>query len=63
MSIAGLEGYEMFAEKKYSTGDDIRLYIVILTVERQLYYRMTGVATASDMPTYLPEFQKIALRA
>jgi hypothetical protein len=60
--IAGLKGYEIFGEGKDGrTGEQTGLYVLLLTVEGGGYYVIAGSAAAGDMPTYLPEFQKIAL--
>jgi hypothetical protein len=62
ITVGGLKGYEIVGE-----GDDPRtgtrsgLYVVLLSGTAGGYYVMAGLAPADGMPTYLPEFQKIAM--
>lgn len=59
--IAGLKGYEISGEGMDRNGTRTGLYVVLLAMEGGGYYVMAGSASAADMPTYLPEFQRIAL--
>jgi hypothetical protein len=62
ITIGGLNGYEIVGE-----GDDPKtglrsgLYVVLLSGASGGYYVMAGIASATGMQTYLPEFQKIAM--
>ena len=61
VTISGLAGYEIIGEgQNQKAGVSSGVYIVLLSGDKGGYYMLAGSARASDMPTYLPEFQKIA---
>ncbi len=61
VSIAGLKGYEIVGQgENPKAGAMSGVYIVLLSVDKGGYYMMAGSAPVTDMPRYLPEFQKIA---
>jgi hypothetical protein len=60
VTVGGLKGYEIVGEgDDPKTGTRSGLYVVLLS-GGDGYYVMAGLAPAAGMPTYLPEFQKIA---
>jgi hypothetical protein len=61
VTIGGLPGYEIIGEgQNQKAGVPSGIYIVLLSGNGGGYYMLAGSARAADMPTYLPEFQKIA---
>jgi len=56
-----VNGYEILSEWKINGNEYYNAYNVLLTVEGDLYCKLSGIAAAIDAPTYLPEFRKIAL--
>jgi hypothetical protein len=62
ITVAGLKGYEIVGEgDDPKTGARSGLYVVLLSGSTGGYYVMAGIAPATGMPEYLPEFQKIAM--
>ena len=60
VSLAGLRGYQIVGEGQNPKSEQTAVYIVLLSGEEGGYYMLAGSAPASDMGTYLPEFEKIA---
>ncbi len=62
VTVGGLKGYEIVGEgDDPKTGSRSGLYVVLLSGNSGGYYVMAGIVPATGMPTYLPEFQKIAM--
>jgi len=62
VTVGGLKGYEIVGEgDDPKTGSRSGLYVVLLLGSGGGYYVMAGLAPATGMPAYLPEFQKIAM--